>query len=100
MSRKSYRAIELEHVPAVMLGGPVDGRRFRMPIIPGLGIPTAYSLALEQPHQTSRRAVYLRKGDSPVGGYYVYFFDEITDAHGVPMLHATPDAHQQYAGQL
>ncbi|MCR2784137.1 MULTISPECIES: hypothetical protein [unclassified Microbacterium] len=99
MARKSYHESELEHVPAVMLGGPIDGKRYRMPVIPGGGVPTAFSTPLQQPHEPSPRAVYLREGDAPVGGYYVYFFDRITDPSGAPALHATPDRHREWTNQ-
>lgn len=100
MPRKTYHASELEHVPAVMLGGPIDGKRYRMPIIPGAGVPTTFSTPLQHPHETSPRAVYLREGDAPIGGYYVYFFEEITDSSGSPMLRAAPGTDQERAGQM
>lgn len=94
MTTRSYHENELEHVPAVMLGGPIDGKRYRMPVIPGAGVPTEFSTPLRQPHESSPRAVYLREGDAPVGGYYVYFFDRITNSNGEPALHATNDAQR------
>lgn len=99
MAKKTYHDSELEHVPAVMLGGPIDGKRYRMPVFPDGGVPTAFSTPLQQPHESSPRAVYLREGDSPVGGYYVYFFDRIDDSGGEPVLHATPGRDRERTNQ-
>lgn len=99
MIKSSYHESELEHVPAVMLGGPVDGKRYRMPIIPGEGVPTAFSTPLQQPHDTSPSAVYFREGDAPVGNYYVYFFDGIVDSNGAPTLHATTDGQRELSSR-
>lgn len=93
MIKSSYHESELEHVAAVMLGGPVEGRRYRMPVMPGGGVPTAFSTPLQQPHETSPSAVYLRAGDAGVGGYYVYFFDGMVDSNGVRTLRAAVDDH-------
>lgn len=61
MAKKTYHDSELEHVPAVMLGGPIDGKGYRMPVFPDGGVPTAFSTPLQQPHESSPRAVYLRE---------------------------------------
>ncbi|BDV31261.1 hypothetical protein [Microbacterium terricola] len=94
MANKTFHDSELEHVPAVMLGGPIDGKRYRMPVFPGGGIPTAFSTPLQQPHESSPKAVYLREGDTPISGYYVYFFDRIADSYSAPVLHETPERHR------
>lgn len=49
MTKKSYHKSGLEHVTAVMLGDPADGKRYRMPVFPGGGVPTAFNTSLQQP---------------------------------------------------
>lgn len=95
MTKHSYHEDELEHVPAVMLGGPFDGRRYRMPVMPGMGVPHGTSMPLTQPHETSAHARYERAGDAPIGGYYVYFFVDIVEPDGHAQL--AVDAHQEQA---
>ncbi len=89
-TRNSFHESELEHVPAVMLGGPIDGRRYRIPVFPGEGVPTGFSTPLRQPHETSPRAHYAREGDAPVGGYYVFFHEKTTGPNDEPYLEETP----------
>ncbi|WES64647.1 hypothetical protein P0L94_00925 [Microbacter sp. GSS18] len=80
--KKSYHESELDHVPAVMLGGPIDGKRYKLPVFPEDGIPTGFSTPLREPHETSPHAHYLREGDEPVGGYFVFFYDRTTGPNG------------------
>lgn len=89
--KRRYHESELEHVPGVMLGGPIDGKRYRIPVIPGSGVPTGFSTPLRQPHQTSPHAHYLREGDEPVGGYYVFFYDRTTGPEGEDYREETPE---------
>ena len=46
MPTTSYHDSELEHVPAVLLGGPLDGQRYSMPVFPDGGIPNEMSAPL------------------------------------------------------
>lgn len=90
--KTSYHESELEHVPGVMLGGPIDGARYKIPVFPGSGVPTGFSTPLNQPHETSPRAHYLREGDEPIGGYYVFFYDRTTGPDGGDYCEETPES--------
>lgn len=65
---------DLPHVPGVLLGGPLDGARYRIPLLPvGATVPPrSISIPLQPPGPKS--ASYERTDDEPVGGYYLYFF--------------------------
>ncbi|WP_166869329.1 hypothetical protein [Salinibacterium sp. ZJ70] len=76
--RSSYHDSELAHVPAILLGGPLDGKRYRVPIFPTGGVPHGFSSPLTEPHQTSEYAHYRLSADELIGGHYLYFFDSIT----------------------
>lgn len=79
----------LDHIAAVLLGGPLDGQRFRVPRVPpGQSIPVSVSIPLKQPASSSPRATYLREGDDAVGGYYVFLFEECTGPNGESVLYA------------
>jgi len=95
MTANRYHDDELEHVPAVMLGGPLDGRRYRMPVMPGMGIPDGTSVPLGQPPESSAHARYERSGDAPIGGYYVYFFVDIVEPDAE--MQQTVDTHREQA---
>ncbi len=77
--KTTYRDDELEHVPAVLLGGPLDGKRYRLPKFPDGDVPFAFSSPLTQPHETSPYVEYRRAGDLRIGGYYVFFFEKIIE---------------------
>lgn len=86
----SFNDGEFGYVPSVMLGGPIDGKRYKMPVLPGGGIPHGLGHPIQEPHETSPVAYYERAGDTAVGGYYVYFFQGMREPGGKRVLAQTP----------
>lgn len=73
----------------VLLDGPMDGQRFKVPVLPPLGkVPDTLNLPLKQPAAASPFALYKRGSDEPVGGYFVYFFVECRGPEGEQVLYA------------
>ncbi len=83
---KSFKDGEFGFVPGVMLGGPIDGKRYRVPVLPNGNIPDGIGHPIQQPPETSPVAYYDRAGDATVGGYYVYFFRGTCDPRGAGVL--------------
>lgn len=81
---------EFGFVPSVMLGGPIDGKRYKMPVLPNGAIPHGLGHPIQQPHETSPVAYYERAGDEQIGGYYVYLFQGLRDPGGKRVLAETP----------
>lgn len=67
-----------------------DGKRYKMPVLPGGGIPHAMGHPIQQPHETSPVAYYERAGDTTVGGYFVYFYRGMREPGGRRVLAQTP----------
>ena len=86
----SFKDGEFGYVLSVMLGGPIDGKRYQMPVLPGGGVPRGLGHPIQQPHETSPVAYYGRAGDTTIGGYYVYFFQGMRDPGGKRVLAETP----------
>lgn len=86
----SFKDGEFGYVPAVMLGGPIDGKRYKLPVLPSGAIPHGMGHPIRQPHGTSPLAYYERAGDTTVGGYYVYFFLGMRDPGGRRVYAQTP----------
>lgn len=86
----SFKDGEFGYVPSVMLGGPIDGKRYKMPVLPNGEIPHAMGHPIRQPHETSPFAFYERAGDTRVGGYFVYFFQGLREPGGRRVLARTP----------
>jgi hypothetical protein len=86
----SFKDGEFGFVPSVMLGGPIDGKRYKLPILPNGGIPHGFGHPLEQPHETSPVAYYDRAGDDTVGGFYVFFYRGTREPGGKRVLAETP----------
>ncbi len=87
---KSFKDGEFGWAPSVMLGGPIDGSRYRLPVLPNGGIPHGFGHPLQQPHETSPVAYYELAGDEMVGGYYVYFYCGTKEPGGRRVLAETP----------
>ncbi len=80
---------DLEHVPVVLLGGPLDGQRFKLPLFPpAQSVPPVLSIPLKQPANTSPLAKYRREGEEPVAGYFMFLFDECFGPDGERVLYA------------
>ncbi|WP_156464705.1 hypothetical protein [Aeromicrobium sp. Root495] len=87
------------HVPAGLLGGPLDGQRFKIPAVPpDQTVPHALTIPLKQPAATSPFARYVREGDEPVGGYYMFFFEGCFGPAGEKVLYAPTNASLADAG--
>lgn len=77
----------------MLLNGPLDGQRYKIPRVPPeLTVPTSLTVPLKQPAATSPFAIYRREGDEPVGGYFVFFFDENLGPNGEKVLYAPTDS--------
>lgn len=87
---KSFKDGEFGWVPSVMLGGPIDGHRYRMPVLPDGSIPHALGHPVSEPFETSPVAYYEREGDETIGGYYVYLFQGLRGPDGKRVLAMTP----------
>ena len=92
---KKFKDGEFGFVPCVMLGGPLDGKRYKLPILPNGAIPDGFGHPLEEPHETSPVAYYDRAGDEMVGGYYVYFYKGTRAPGGNRVLAETPTIETQ-----
>ena len=68
----------------------MDGKRYRMPILPGGQIPDGFGCPLRQPHQTSPYAWYHRISTGPANAVYGYLFDGIRGPHGEELAQETP----------
>lgn len=89
----SFGENDVVHVPVVLLGGPLDGERFKVPRVPPKQtVPTSLSVPLKQPAATSPFAKYLREGDEPVGGYYMFLFEDCFGPEGEKVLYAPIEA--------
>lgn len=86
----SFTDGEFGYVPSVMLGGPIDGKRYKMPVLSGGGIPHGFGHPVQQPHETSPVAYYARASDTLVGGYFVYFCRGMREPGGRRVLANTP----------
>lgn len=83
---------DVEHVVAMLFGGPLDGERYRLPRVPPHGtVPSAVSLPLKQPASSSPFALYRRQGDEPIGGSFVFVFDDFLGPNGERVLYAPDD---------
>lgn len=88
-----FKDADVAHVPAVLLGGPLDGERFKIPLVPpAQTVPTSLSVPLKQPAATSPFARYVREGSEPVGGYFMFLFDECFGPDGEKILYAPIEA--------
>lgn len=96
---KTFKDGEFGFVPCVMLGGPIDGKRYKLPILPNGAIPDGLGHPMQEPHETSPYANYARVGDEMVGGYYVFIYAEMRDADGKRMAAETPEATEPSATQ-
>lgn len=96
---KTFKDGEFGFVPSVMLGGPFDGKRYKMCVLPGGAIPDGTGYPLTEPYQTSAYAHYERVGDEMVGGYYVFIYTETRDTNGKRMAAETPEATESSATQ-
>ena len=92
---ESFKDGEFGFVPCVMLGGPIDGKLYKLPILPNGAIPDGLGHPLEQPHETSPVAYYDRTGDEMVGGYYVFFYKGTREPGGNRVLAETPVIENQ-----
>lgn len=85
----SFKDGDVEHVVAMLFGGPLDGERYRLPKVPPRGaVPSAVSLPLKQPANSSPFALYRRQGDEPIGGSFVFVFDDFLGPNGERVLYA------------
>lgn len=88
----SFKDGDVEHVVATLFGGPLDGERYRLPKVPPHGaVPSAVSLPLKQPANSSPFALYRRQGIEPIGGSYVFVFDDFLGPNGERVLYAPSD---------
>lgn len=89
---KTFKDGEFGFVPCVMLGGPIDGKRYKLPILPGGAIPDGLGHPLQEPHETSPYANYERAGDEMIGGFYVFIYKDTRSPNGERMAEETPEA--------
>ncbi len=89
---KTFTEGEFGMVPCVMLGGPIDGKRYKLPILPGGAIPDGLGHPIQEPHETSPYANYERAGDEMIGGYYVFLYKDTRDSNGKRMAVEAPEA--------
>lgn len=88
----SFKESEVPLVPIVLLGGPLDGARFKMPLVPPtMAAPDQVSIPLKQPAETSPMAIYFRQGDEQVANYYLFIFEDCVGPGGEKLLFASPE---------
>lgn len=98
---KSFHEHDVPNVAVVLLDGPLDGQRFKVPRVPPeLVVPASLTVPLKQPASTSPHAKYRREDEQPVGGYYVFFFEECLGPDGDRVLYAPPTATEPAAGEV
>jgi hypothetical protein len=78
----SFKDGEFGYVAGAFLGGPFDGDRYCLPVLPDGDIPVSVSLPLNEPGRPGLFAEYARHGDEPIGGYYVYLCEGSKDSDG------------------
>lgn len=82
---------KLEKVAVVLLDGPMDGQRFKVPLMPpSKKVPASLDLPLKQPASLSPFALYKLTSEEPVAGFFVYFFAGCSSPDGGNVLYA-PD---------
>lgn len=95
----AFKDADVIHVPVGLLGGPLDGQRFKVPAVPpAQTVPTILTIPLKQPAATSPFARYVREGDEPVGGYYMFFFEGCFGPDGEKVLYAPIEATRAGSG--
>ncbi|QDZ16301.1 hypothetical protein [Humibacter ginsenosidimutans] len=90
----SFKDGEFGFAPSVFLGGPFDGDRYRLPILPDGDVPSMASLPTASAGSAKRMAAYARHNDEPIGGCYVFIFEGYNDAGGESR---TAEQHRQTA---
>ena len=86
----SFKDGEFGYAPSAMFGGPVDGKRYKLPILPNGEVPNGFGHPIRQPHETSPVAYYARVTDEPIGGYHIFLFQETREPGGRRVLAETP----------
>lgn len=82
---------QIASAAVVLLDGPMDGQRFKVPLLPPTKkVPETIDLPLKQPASSSPFALYKLTSGQPVAGFYVYFFAGCSSPDGEGVLYA-PD---------
>jgi hypothetical protein len=79
---ETFHEGEFGYAPSVMFGGPIDGRRFKLPILPDGEVPYGFGHPLRQPHEGSPLAYYERVTDEPVGGFHMFAYQGLRGPGG------------------
>ncbi|MBB5633307.1 hypothetical protein BKA04_001530 [Cryobacterium mesophilum] len=87
---QSFKDGEFGYAPCVMLGGPLDGRRYKLPILPNGTVPDGFGHPLQQPPENSPLAYYYRAYDETIGDYYVFIYQGTRGPGGNRALVDTP----------
>lgn len=86
-----FKLDEFGTIKTVMFGGPLDGNRYMLPLLPpDGGLPAGISIPLKQPADTSPYAVYERAAQAPVDDVHAFLFVECRGPNDEPVLYA-PD---------
>lgn len=91
---------QLAHAAVVLLGGPMDGQRFKVPMLPpSMMVPESIDLPLKQPASSSPLALYKLTSEEPVACFFVYLFAGCSSPDGEGVLYA-PDFEVATSGAL
>lgn len=88
----SFNEKDVPKVPVVLMGGPLDGQKYAMPVPPGHAVPISVTVPLKQPASSAPFARYGRAlGDEPIAGFHVFLFEECVGPNGEQVLYAPPE---------